>query len=73
MAHGAEVAMAWGGWWIALVVFAAVAQTARNAAQRSLTSELGTWAATLVRFLYGLPLAGLALFPVVANSLRLQR
>ena len=53
--------MQWGGWWIALVVFAAVAQTARNAAQRSLTAELGTWPATLVRFLYGLPLAALAL------------
>ena len=53
--------MQWGGWWIALVVFAAVAQTARNAAQRSLTAELGTWPATLVGFLYGLPLAALAL------------
>ncbi len=51
----------WSGWWIALVVFASVAQTARNAAQRSLTASLGTWAATLVRFLYGLPLAALAL------------
>ncbi len=48
-------------WWVLLVVFAAAAQTARNAAQRSLTSELGTWAATLVRFLYGLPLAALVL------------
>ena len=53
--------MQWGGWWMALVVFAAVAQTARNAAQRSLTRDLGTWPATLVRFLYGLPLAGLVL------------
>lgn len=53
--------MQWGGWWMALVVFAAIAQTARNAAQRSLTRDLGTWAATLVRFLYGLPLAGLVL------------
>lgn len=51
----------WGGWWVGLVLFAALAQTARNAAQRSLTSELGTWAATLVRFLYGLPLAALVL------------
>ena len=51
----------WGGWWILLVVFATVAQTARNAAQRSLTADLGTWPATLVRFLYGLPLAALAL------------
>ena len=61
MANETGAAMSWSGWWIALVVFAAVAQTARNAAQRSLTAELGTWAATLVRFLYGLPLAGLAL------------
>lgn len=53
--------MQWGGWWMALVVFAAIAQTARNAAQRSLTRDLGTWPATLVRFLYGLPLAALAL------------
>lgn len=53
--------MQWGGWWMALVVFAAIAQTARNAAQRSLTRNLGTWPATLVRFLYGLPLAALAL------------
>lgn len=29
----------------------------RNAAQRGLTSALGTWGATLVRFLYGLPFA----------------
>jgi drug/metabolite transporter (DMT)-like permease len=43
--------------WIPLTVWAALAQTARNAAQRSLTAELGTLAATLVRFLYGLPLA----------------
>lgn len=53
--------MQWGGWWMGLVVFAAIAQTARNAAQRSLTRDLGTWPATLVRFLYGLPLAALAL------------
>lgn len=57
MADGVQ----WGGWWVLLVVFAAIAQTARNAAQRSLTSELGTWPATLVRFLYGLPLAALVL------------
>ena len=43
--------------WVAFTVFAAAAQTARNAAQRSLTQQLGTLAATLVRFLYGLPFA----------------
>ena len=43
--------------WIPVVIWAAFTQTLRNAAQRSLTSELGTLAATLVRFLYGLPFA----------------
>jgi drug/metabolite transporter (DMT)-like permease len=36
---------------------AALAQTLRNAAQRSLTGDLGALGATLVRFLYGLPFA----------------
>jgi drug/metabolite transporter (DMT)-like permease len=43
--------------WIPIVLVAALFQTIRNAAQRSLTAELGTLAATLVRFLYGLPFA----------------
>ncbi len=43
--------------WIPIVVGAAFMQTIRNAAQRSLVTELGTLAATLVRFLYGLPFA----------------
>ena len=43
--------------WIPIVIWAALAQTIRNTAQRSLTAELGTVAATLVRFLYGLPFA----------------
>jgi drug/metabolite transporter (DMT)-like permease len=43
--------------WIALTVWAALAQTLRNTAQRSLTAALGTLGATLVRFLYGLPFA----------------
>jgi drug/metabolite transporter (DMT)-like permease len=43
--------------WIPIVLWAALFQTIRNAAQRSLTAELGTLAATLVRFLYGLPFA----------------
>jgi drug/metabolite transporter (DMT)-like permease len=38
-------------------LWAALAQTVRNAAQRQLVSELGTLGATLVRFLYGLPFA----------------
>lgn len=43
--------------WIPITVFAAFAQTIRNAAQRHLVSDLGTLGATLVRFLYGLPFA----------------
>ena len=43
----------------AMPPFATLAQTARNTAQRTLTAELGTLPATLVRFLYGLPFAGL--------------
>ena len=45
--------------WVPITLFAALAQTVRNTAQRSLTQELGTLSATLVRFLYGLPFAGL--------------
>jgi drug/metabolite transporter (DMT)-like permease len=45
--------------WTWIVVFAAAAQSARNAAQRSLTAQAGTLGATLVRFLYGLPFAAL--------------
>lgn len=40
-----------------VVLFAALAQTVRNAAQRSLIAELGTLPATLARFLFGLPFA----------------
>jgi len=52
--------------WIPVTVWAAFAQTLRNAAQRSLTAELGTLGATLVRFLYGLPFAILWLIGVQA-------
>ena len=45
--------------WIPVTLWAAFAQTVRNAAQRHLTAELGTLGATLVRFLYGLPFAAL--------------
>jgi len=45
--------------WIPVTVFAAFAQTLRNAAQRHLTGDLGTLGATLVRFLYGVPFAAL--------------
>ncbi|MDP3136290.1 MAG: DMT family transporter [Burkholderiaceae bacterium] len=43
--------------WIPVVICAAAAQTARNASQRSLIATVGTLAATLSRFLYGLPFA----------------
>ena len=43
--------------WVPVVLFAAAAQTVRNTAQRSLTAQVGTLPATLVRFLYGLPFA----------------
>ena len=38
--------------WIPLTIFAALAQTVRNTAQRRLVDDLGTLGATLVRFLY---------------------
>ena len=37
--------------WIPVTVWAAFAQTLRNAAQRHLVTDLGTLGATLVRFL----------------------
>ncbi|WPB58060.1 EamA/RhaT family transporter [Xylophilus sp. GOD-11R] len=43
--------------WIPITLAAALGQTFRNAAQRTLTATAGTLAATLVRFLYGLPVA----------------
>lgn len=43
--------------WIPITLFAALAQTIRNATQKHLTATLGTLGATLVRFLYGLPFA----------------
>ena len=58
--------------WIPITVFAALAQTIRNAAQRHLVAELGTLGATLVRFLYGLPFAAawLAIVWLVTGHLR---
>jgi len=56
--------------WIPITIFAAFAQTVRNAAQRHLVSELGTLGATLVRFLYGLPfaLAWLAILAIATKE-----
>lgn len=51
--------------WIPLTLFAAAAQTVRNTAQRHLTAELGTLGATLVRFLYGMPVLALWLCVVL--------
>ena len=58
--------MAYPDWlWIPITLWAAFAQTLRNATQRGLTSRLGTPGATLVRFLYGLPFALLWLWAVL--------
>jgi drug/metabolite transporter (DMT)-like permease len=43
--------------WVPITLWAAFAQTLRNAAQRHLTRDLGTLGATSVRFIYGLPFA----------------
>ena len=52
--------------WSPLTVFAAAAQTVRNTAQRHLAAELGTLGATLVRFLYGMPVLAAWLCLVLA-------
>ncbi|HEY8566679.1 MAG TPA: DMT family transporter [Beijerinckiaceae bacterium] len=54
--------------WIPATLVAAAAQTARNATQRRLVDSLGTAGATQVRFLYGLPFAGLFLVLVLAAT-----
>jgi drug/metabolite transporter (DMT)-like permease len=43
--------------WVPITLWAALAQTGRNAAQRSLVAQAGTLGATLARFLYGIPFA----------------
>jgi drug/metabolite transporter (DMT)-like permease len=45
--------------WIPFTIIGAMGQVARNAMQRSLTGPLGTWGATNIRFLFGLPFAAL--------------
>jgi drug/metabolite transporter (DMT)-like permease len=52
--------------WVLTTLIAAVAQTARNAMQSSLTATLGTLGATQVRFVYGLPFAVLFLIAMTA-------
>ncbi len=57
------------GWiWIPIVLAAAAAQTVRNAAQRSLVKSVGTLAATLVRFAYGLPFAAAAYVAIAVTT-----
>jgi len=52
----------WASWiWVPIVLIAALAQTARNAAQRSIAGHAGPLGATLARFLHGLPFAALYL------------
>jgi drug/metabolite transporter (DMT)-like permease len=52
--------VSWAAWaWIPISIWGALAQTARNAAQRSLVAQGGALGATLARFLYGLPFAAL--------------
>ena len=46
--------------WIPATLAASVLQVGRNALQRGLLPKSGPWAATLVRFLFGLPFALLA-------------
>jgi drug/metabolite transporter (DMT)-like permease len=55
--------------WIPVTIWAAFAQTLRNAAQRHLVAELGTLGATLVRFVYGLPFAFLWLLTLISAGL----
>lgn len=43
--------------WIPITIGASALQVARNALQRGLLPKSGPWAATLVRFLFGLPFA----------------
>src|ERR1700692_305370 len=51
--------------WALFTVVAAFSQTVRNAAQRQLTTTLGTVGATHVRFLFGFPFALLFLAGVL--------
>jgi drug/metabolite transporter (DMT)-like permease len=54
--------------WALFTVIAAFSQTVRNAAQRQLTTTLGTVGATHVRFLFGFPFALLFLAGVLIAS-----
>ena len=51
--------------WVWLAVLAAGAQAARFALQKRIGARMGAWSATLARFLWGAPLAGLAALGVL--------
>jgi drug/metabolite transporter (DMT)-like permease len=59
--------------WAVFTIIAAAAQTVRNAAQRELTSTLGTVGATHVRFLFGCPFALVILACVLVSGAALPR
>jgi len=60
--------------WALFTLIAAASQTVRNAAQRELTSTLGTIGATHVRFLFGFPFAlAFLLVVLVATGVPLPR
>lgn len=65
-----EIAAAAAWLWIFIALFAAAAQTVRNAVQRSVTRTAGVLPATFIRFFYGLPFAVLALALVAWSSPR---
>jgi len=72
MSDAADPVLPW--LWIPIVLAAALAQTARNTAQRSLVASAGTLGATLSRFLYGLPfaaawVAAMHLLPATATAI----
>ena len=52
--------------WIPFTIIAALGQVARNAMQRSLTTPLGTWGATNIRFLFGFPFSIIFFAVVIA-------
>ncbi|RTL53756.1 MAG: EamA/RhaT family transporter [Bradyrhizobiaceae bacterium] len=54
--------------WIPFTLVGAAGQVARNAMQRGLTGPLGTLGATHIRFLFGLPFAGLFLAGILLAS-----
>lgn len=54
--------------WAVFTVLAAGGQTLRNVMQRELTNTVGTFGATMVRFLYGLPFAVLFLIVVLTAT-----